>query len=752
MKKSMLIVISIVAFTSLFAEKVGINDATNVAINFYRQNVVPWQVQKGIISDYEKAIKVENVKFEVDSLVVDSLVLYYYFNFKPKGVIQVSAVNSMEPVPGHSEEGFVDVKAILKHKNDPGVIPVLDGEILRAQKAYNKLPEIEIIKQWDFYKISPEKFEVKKNSKSEGKRENSSGKSQTFTKWNQLSPYWYDCPADSVNGHTVVGCVAIAMAQMMKYHQWPETGIGNFEYTLPIWGTQSSDFSQHTYNWAIMPDSAYTNTSDSTLQVAQICRDAGVSVNMEYGTSASHPSSDKAYFFSSLSEFFNYTCNDFVLFSYYSDSQNTAGWYTRIQNEVALRPIFYNTSSHSMILDGYDAIKGYHINVGNPPPYETLIWRTQAQLEAIGTPLSIITDIIPDRNDNPILIPYSQNFDGVLKNEIPANTASLHNNSVQDLYGFENTYHLKALLDNNSSTVAVPDSSWFVIKKISLACDSVPVLKYKYRIDRTLNPVSLNPGDSITVEVSKDNRITWKQISSITSSNHPYTTDYLDKIISLNEFKNEIVNIRFKYYLDPSTTSLNYRLDNLEVGKLDLKFTELVNDTIMPPRTAQSIKITPSISSQPKSKGYENYDMKIDFYIAKDGDSYPFFPNFTDSICENGIFEYPNWNTDDSLGVTFKIRAVARTKSNNTTLKSTEVRVKISGRECHVDLPLPATESWFDFETRLNFAGSILAEPSFVDSLDNVLIGFDVYDDYASVIKRIPCFDFSSSILRLLLL
>lgn len=455
MKKCLLFVILIAAFTSLFADKVGINDATNVAINFYRQNVAISQYEKGIIEDYEKAIALENIKFEVDSLIIDNLTVSYYFNFKPKGVINVCATNAFDPVAMWSEEGSVNVKHAFTHRNDPGVISTVrfDKENY-IYKNYFTQPNQETLEKWNLYKISPEKFIVKKNSKSEGSNGKTPGKSQTFTKWHQLSPYWYDCPADSVNGQTVVGCVGIAMAQMMKYHQWPEIGIGSFEYNLPVWGTQSSDFSQHTYNWAIMPDSAYTNTSDSTLQVAQICKDAGVSVNMEYGTAASHPSPDKAYFFGSLAEFFNYTCNNFVPYSSYSG--NTVGWYSRIQNEVALRPVFYNTESHSMILDDYNSSTGYyHVNIGNTPGAitPTLSWLNAAQLESIGTPLSIITDIIPDRNDNPLPIPYSQNFDGILKNEIPANTASLHNNSVQDLYGFENTYHLKALLDNNSSVL-----------------------------------------------------------------------------------------------------------------------------------------------------------------------------------------------------------------------------------------------------------------------------------------------------------
>ncbi|HAQ60576.1 TPA: hypothetical protein DCR49_00995 [Candidatus Delongbacteria bacterium] len=44
----------------------------------------------------------------------------------------------------------------------------------------------------------------------------------------------------------------------------------------------------------------------------------------------------------------------------------------------------------------------------------------------------------------------------------------------------------------------------------------------------------------------------------------------------------------------------------------------------------------------------------------------------------------------------------------------------------------------------MNFAGSILAEPTFADSLDNVLLYMDVYDDYNSALYEMPISIFAS--------
>ncbi|NOR46364.1 MAG: hypothetical protein GQ534_12335, partial [Candidatus Delongbacteria bacterium] len=298
-------------------------------------------------------------------------------------------------------------------------------------------------------------------------------------------------------------------------------------------------------------------------------------------------------------------------------------------------------------------------------------------------------------------------------------------------YGYEGSPYLKTYLDNNPVSKE-PDNSWFLIKKLKLICNSIPVLKFKYRIDRSFNPLALNPGDSMIVEVSKDNRVTWNTIYKLDSSNHPFTIDYQDKILSLADYKNEVVNIRFQYFSDTLTTSINYRLDDIEVGELDLHFTDISYDDILQPSDAQSIKVTPSIVTPPKSKGFEDYDMVMDFYVKEDSTGTSYALMYTDSLLENGVFEYPNWNTSSFHNEAFIIRAVAKTKSDNTTLTSTEVRVEISGRQCHVTYPPSRYDSstFFDVELPLTIDGYIVAEPAFRDTLDAdiVLVGGYIWD------------------------
>ncbi|MDD4638092.1 MAG: C10 family peptidase, partial [Bacteroidales bacterium] len=47
--------------------------------------------------------------------------------------------------------------------------------------------------------------------------------------WDQSAPYNIMCP-NTDSAQCITGCVATAMAQVMRYHQWPITGIGSKTY------------------------------------------------------------------------------------------------------------------------------------------------------------------------------------------------------------------------------------------------------------------------------------------------------------------------------------------------------------------------------------------------------------------------------------------------------------------------------------------------------------------------------------------
>ncbi|MBS5614717.1 MAG: C10 family peptidase, partial [Prevotella buccalis] len=103
------------------------------------------------------------------------------------------------------------------------------------------------------------------------------------TTWGQNAPYNLQCPlAPGKNVHCKTGCVATAMAQVMKYYGYPARGQGSVSYTYVgddgLTYFVETDFSKSTYDWEKMKD-AYTygdNSSDEEKQaVAKIMADCG---------------------------------------------------------------------------------------------------------------------------------------------------------------------------------------------------------------------------------------------------------------------------------------------------------------------------------------------------------------------------------------------------------------------------------------------------------------------------------------------
>lgn len=185
-------------------------------------------------------------------------------------------------------------------------------------------------------------------------------------KWNQTDPYNQLCPLDvPTTRRTLAGCVAIAMAQIMKYYNWPVTGTGTHNYTHPIYGQQSVDFSKTSYDWSNILGS-YSSTANSVQKsaVSTLVYQCGVAVDMAYSPTGSSAYSTKAA--EALVSHFGYD-TDLQRYDrlYYSETE----WNTLIKKELNIaRPVYFsarNTSGgHAFVCDGYDSNNLFHINWG----------------------------------------------------------------------------------------------------------------------------------------------------------------------------------------------------------------------------------------------------------------------------------------------------------------------------------------------------------------------------------------------------
>ena len=76
------------------------------------------------------------------------------------------------------------------------------------------------------------------------------------SQWGQGVNYNYYCPKDEdgTNGRCVTGCVATAMAQLIYYFRFPDTGMASYSYTHDTYGTLSANFGQTKYDYDAMTD------------------------------------------------------------------------------------------------------------------------------------------------------------------------------------------------------------------------------------------------------------------------------------------------------------------------------------------------------------------------------------------------------------------------------------------------------------------------------------------------------------------
>lgn len=201
------------------------------------------------------------------------------------------------------------------------------------------------------------------------------------TKWGQSSPYNNDCPAYYGILPSVTGCVATAMAQVMNYHKYPNTGKGYTSYTSPSLGfNEQMFFSSCDFDWNNMMDVYDVHSTDEQKDaVAKLMHACGVAVHMDYTyVESGATASDMAY---ALHKYFGYNTNlKYYERKYFSKEE----WNAIIQQDLSDGlPILYSgmgesikddgTTSrygHQFVLDGYDGESKYHFNWGWEGKYD----------------------------------------------------------------------------------------------------------------------------------------------------------------------------------------------------------------------------------------------------------------------------------------------------------------------------------------------------------------------------------------------
>lgn len=354
-KKFILSVSLILISTVLIAKQINVSSAQNIANRFLG-------AQTQIRNASQPSLNlVYTAKEETRLRSSDNQKAYYYvFNIgNNNGFIIVSADDINVPIIGYSKEGSYDPEN-LPDNFKTWMESVELGMANALSKGFE--PSENIQSKWRLYTsraIGPGPGEG--GTPGEG-----SGDYLIKTKWNQDYPYNQLIPF-SINGTSKppTGCVATAMAQIMKYYNYPARGK---KRTIAYSSIPAIDLTQYTYDWNNMLNEYYIegvsgNTEAQKNAVALLMYHFGASAKMDYGITSGATTNDAV---KALIEYFGY---DEDIFSVYRNHYDNEEWNALIKKEINnQRPVYYTGLSknegHAFICDGYDENGLFHFNWG----------------------------------------------------------------------------------------------------------------------------------------------------------------------------------------------------------------------------------------------------------------------------------------------------------------------------------------------------------------------------------------------------
>lgn len=182
------------------------------------------------------------------------------------------------------------------------------------------------------------------------------------TRWNQDAPYNHSCPLQG-SSRTYTGCTATAMAQVMKYHEWPkEQTLSIPAYTTATAQIYVPELEPTTFKWGeMLDDYTHIDYAPAVAELMFYCGQALQSDFTRYSTSAYLVDAPGL-----LSKYFGYDPNMEFL---YQANYSISDWEDIIYNELqAQRPVLHAGTSlgagHAFVCDGYDGQGMFHFNWG----------------------------------------------------------------------------------------------------------------------------------------------------------------------------------------------------------------------------------------------------------------------------------------------------------------------------------------------------------------------------------------------------
>ena len=370
MQRILLLLVGLLCCWEGFAGPVSKSTAQVAATTFYQQNTT--QKTTGALQLY-LAQTVTTRLYNAETAQMQDIPVYYVFNVsdgnRAGGFVMIAADDAATPILAYATEGAFDpsIEAVNYMKW---------AENYKEQLRYiieNKIvATTEIEAQWEALE--------KGVSWNNGRSAMSVNPLLGTIKWGQTNGFNAQCPYDNSTGsRAVVGCVATAMAQIMKYWAHPAQGTGFHSYNHSTYGTQSVNYGSATYNWAAMPNASASSES------AKLSYHCGVAVDMMYSPSGSGAYSSDAR--NALKNYFDYKS---TLEYLYRSNYSTSSWKQLLKADLnSNKPLYYagtgSGGGHAFVCDGYDNNDYFHFNWGWSGAYDGYFSLDALNPSGVGT-------------------------------------------------------------------------------------------------------------------------------------------------------------------------------------------------------------------------------------------------------------------------------------------------------------------------------------------------------------------------------
>lgn len=259
--------------TNVSADFVSADEATTIA------EAIQFGSTEATTADGKATTRSAGLNKEVQSVTpvpdASGVTAFYVINYKGGGFMLLAADKRVNPVLAVSETSTFPVNESLYPE---GLVEWMTGAKSYVQRVRLKqtLLSEEMSAAWESSSIQKMAIPPKDSEMTPGDEGGGSGTCKDYyeaveplitTKWNQRNGYNALAPSLGCdgNGKAPAGCIAVAMAQIMKYHKFPRF-----------------------YNWNAMPDNY------ATTETAKLMKDIGDAVSMKYGCKGSSSTIFKA--------------------------------------------------------------------------------------------------------------------------------------------------------------------------------------------------------------------------------------------------------------------------------------------------------------------------------------------------------------------------------------------------------------------------------------------------------------------------